>query len=286
MYEKNRELDQQSCRSCGLYYAGLVASKSLALITGASAGIGATFARTLAARGFDLILAARRRDRLEALAGELAAAHGVRVEILEADLTDAAQLHQVETRLHAEPAVTLLINNAGFGISGRFWETDVAAQERMHRLHVIATMRLTHAALAAMVPRGEGGIVNVSSVAGFVASPGSATYAASKCWMNNFTEGLYMELGRTGSQVRIQALCPGFTRTEFHDAAGIDPRTVPSRLWMSPESVVTASLAGLQRNRLFVIPGWRYKLLVRALAVLPAPLIRAGAIRVARRRRR
>jgi uncharacterized protein len=258
-----------------------VASKPLALITGASAGIGATFARTLASRGYSLILVARRRDRLEKLAAELGSA-----EVLVADLTDAAQLKRVEDRVRAAPSIDLLVNNAGFGISGRFWDSDVDAQEKMHQLHIVATMRLTHAALAVMAPRNSGAVINVSSVAAFVASPGSVTYAATKCWMNRFTEGLHMELGRMGSPVRIQALCPGFTRSEFHDVAGIDPATIPSSLWTTAEDVVAASLAGLERNQLFVIPGWRYKLLVRALAVLPMGLIRAGAVRVARRRGR
>jgi short-subunit dehydrogenase len=262
-----------------------VASKPLALITGASAGIGATFARTLAARGYDLILVARRRDRLNALATELAAAHTIRAEVLAADLTDAAQLRSIETRVRSAPPPDLLINNAGFGIHGRFWDTDVEAQERLHRLHILAPMRLSHAALPAMIQRGGGAVINVSSVAGFVASPGSVTYAASKCWMNRFTEGIYMELSRMKSPVRIQALCPGFTYTEFHNVAGIDRTTMPSKWWMSAEDVVTASLAGLEQNELFVVPGWRYKLLVKAIGILPASLVRAGAIRMARRRK-
>jgi uncharacterized protein len=235
----------------------------------------------LANRGYRLILVARRRGRLEKLAAEFGGA-----EVLVADLTDPAQRKSVEDRLRAEPAVDLLVNNAGFGISGRFWDSDVEAQESMHQLHIVATMRLTHAALAAMVPRNSGAVINVSSVAAFVASPGSVTYAATKCWMNRFTEGLYMELGRIGSPVRVQALCPGFTRSEFHDVAGIDPATIPASLWTTAEDVVAASLAGLERNELFVVPGWRYKLLVAALSILPMPLIRAGAVRVARRRGR
>jgi len=268
-----------------VYYAGFVASKPLALITGASAGIGATFARALAARGYDLILVARRRDRLEKLATELASAHAIRADVMAADLTDPAQLQHVEARVRSAPALDLLINNAGFGIVGRFWETDVEEQGRLHRLHIIAPMRLTHAALAVMVPAGRGAVINVSSLAGFVASPGSATYVATKSWMNRFTEGIYMELGRMASPVRVQALCPGFTYTEFHDVAGIDRGTIAAQLWMSAESVVEASLAGLERNRLFVIPGWRYKLIARAIGILPASLVRAGAIRMARRRR-
>lgn len=259
-----------------------MSNRPLALITGASAGIGAVFARALAARGYDLVLVARRRERLDALAAELAS---VRCEVIVADLTDAEQLRLVEARLRAAPPVDLLVNNAGFGIAGRFWETDVEVQERLHRLHILATMRLTHAALGQMVPRGSGAIINVASVAGFVTTPGSSTYSASKCWMNAFTEGIYMELGRMRSPVRIQALCPGYTYSEFHDVAGMDRAAIPKSVWTTAEAVVEASLAGLERNRLFVIPGWRYQLLVKALGVLPRSWIRAGATRVAQRRK-
>ena len=261
------------------------ATRPLALVTGASAGIGATFARILGARGYDLILVARRRDRLEELSAELASRHGVRAEVMPADLTEDAQLRAIDSRVRSAPLLDLLVNNAGFGIPGRFWETDVNAQERLHRLHFLAPMRLTHGALSVMVRRGGGSIINVSSVAAFFPSPGTATYAASKTWMNRFTEALYMELGRMRSPVRIQALCPGFTYSEFHDVAGVDRGTVPAKLWLTAEEVVTESLKGLERNELFVIPGWRYRLLVRASAVLPESLIRAGAIRFARRRK-
>jgi short-subunit dehydrogenase len=250
----------------------------VALITGASAGIGAVFARALAARGYDPILVARRRDRLEALAAEL----GPSTEILQADLTDSAQLKLVEARAAAELRLELLVNNAGFGIPGRFWETDVEMQHRLHLLHILATMRLTHAALGAMVARNRGAIVNVSSVAGFVHSPGSVSYSASKSWINSFTEGLYLELKSMGSAVRVQALCPGYTYTEFHDVAGVDRKTIPDSLWTAAEDVVKASLAGLERDKLFVIPGWRYRALVGLLRVTPASRTRAGAIWYAR----
>ena len=146
-------------------------------------------------------------------------------------------------------------------------------------------MRLTQAGLAAMAPRGHGAVINVSSVAGFIASPTSVTYSASKCWMNRFTEGVYMELGRMASSVRIQALCPGFTRTEFQETAGIDDRNIPAHWWTSAETVVAASLDGLERNRLFVIPGWRYRLVVALVPLIPAWVIRQGAIRLGLRRR-
>ena len=259
-----------------------MATKPVALVTGASAGIGAAFARALAARGYNLILVARRRDRLEALARELTQS-GAEADVLPADLTDPAQLRLVEGRIAAVEALALVVNDAGFGISGRFWKTDVDAQEQMHLLHIVATMRLTHAALAAMVPRNRGAVVNVSSVAGFVESPGSVTYGATKRWMNAFTEGLDLDLRSKGSAVRVQALCPGFTHSEFHEVAGVDPKTIAAPLWTTAEFVVAESLAGLESGKLFVIPGWRYRALVRLLAVVPAALRRPGTIWFARR---
>ena len=257
-------------------------TKPVALITGASAGIGAVFARALAKRGYDLILVARRRDRLEALAAEL----GASTEIIEADLTDSAQLKVVEDRAATEPRLELLVNNAGFGIPGRFWKTDVEMQNRLHLLHIVAIMRLSHAALRAMTARNRGAMINVASVAGFVHSPGSVTYSASKSWINSFTEGLDLDLKSEGSAVRVQALCPGYTNSEFQEVAGMDKKAVPDSLWMAPEDVVEASLAGLERNELFVVPGWRYRWLVRLLRVLPAAWVRSGSIWYARRMKR
>jgi uncharacterized protein len=251
-----------------------------ALITGASSGIGAAFARALASRGYSLILVARRKERLEALAGEINA------EVLVADLTNDAELKRVEDRIAAAENLDLLVNNAGFGTLGRFWEADLDGQDRMHRLHVLATMRLTHAALRGMVARGSGAVINVASVAGFVQSPGSTSYGATKRWINAFTEGLYLELKSAGSPVKVQALCPGFTYSEFHDVAGVDRNLIAKSLWMRAEDVVAASLRGLDRGDLFVIPGWRYKFLVRLLAIVPDGLRRWGSLRYARRAKR
>jgi short-subunit dehydrogenase len=254
--------------------------RPLALITGASSGIGATFARALASRGYSLILVARRQERLEALAREINA------EVLVADLTNDAELKRVEDRIAAADALELLVNNAGFGTLGSFWEADLDGQDRMHRLHVLATMRLTHAALKGMVARKSGGVINVASVAGFVQSPGSTSYGATKRWINAFTEGLYLELKSAGSPVKVQALCPGFTYSEFHDVAGVDRNLIAKSLWLRAEDVVAASLRGLDRGDLFVIPGWRYKFLVRLLAIVPDGLRRWGSLRYARRAKR
>jgi len=253
-------------------------TRPLALVTGASSGIGATFARRLARDGFALILVARRRDRLEALARELGGA-----EVLAADLTRDDELKLVEDRIAAAPDLDLLVNNAGFGTVGRYFEIPVESQDQMHRLHVMATMRLTHAALRAMVPRRKGGVINVSSVAAFGQSPQNVSYCATKAWMNSFTEGLHLELKIAGSPVRVQALCPGFTLSEFHDVVGIDRKTIPSWLWMQAEDVVDASLRGLARGQPLVVPGAIYKLIVKLEAWTPRWLRTAAVVRLARR---
>jgi len=256
-----------------------------ALITGASSGIGEVFARKLAARGNDLVLVARRQDRLDALAEELAQAHGVRAESLAADLTRDTDLAKVEARIRRAESLELLVNNAGFGTRAWFHEADLAAQDGMHRLHVLATVRLTHAALQRMVARGRGSIVNVASVAGFTATPGSTSYCATKAWMIRFTEGLSLELKSAGAPVKVQALCPGFTYSEFHDVAGMDRKLIPHTWWMQADEVVEASLRGLARGKLIVVPGWRYRLVVFLLGLLPRAVLQAGAAKYAARYR-
>jgi short-subunit dehydrogenase len=246
--------------------------KSVAVITGASSGFGVVFARKLAA-DHDLLLVARRKERLETLAAELTAQYGCEVDVLPADLTNENDLSSVAERIAAEPRFTLLVNNAGYGTRGLFWESDLAVQENMHRLHVMATVRLSHAALRNLVPKNVGGIINVASVASFVQRAGSVSYGATKRWMTTFTEGLYLELESIQSAVKVQALCPGFTYTEFHAALGIEREKVaPSSLWLQPEFVVDESLKALARGKLFVIPGWRYQAIVALVSKLPTPL--------------
>ncbi len=241
----------------------------LVAITGASSGIGAAFARRLA-RDYDLLLIARRKDRLDTLAAELSSAHGSRAEPLQADLTAEHDLAAVAARLEQEPRLAMLINNAGFGAKGRFWEAPLETQEQMHRLHVMAPVRLTHAALRNLTARDLGAIINVSSVAAFIRSAGSTSYGSTKAWMAVFTEALYLELKSVRSHVIVQALCPGFTYSEFHDAMGVKRQGMaPSIFWMSAEQVVDASLEGLRRRKLFVIPGWYNRFGVALLSILP-----------------
>jgi hypothetical protein len=257
----------------------MTTTRPLALITGASAGIGAAYARRLATEGYDLLLVARRVDRLKELAAELAGRHGVWAEPLPADLTNAAELKVVEDRIAREDQLEFLVNNAGFGVGGRFYEATLESQDSMHRLHILATLRLSHAALRKMTARGSGALVNVSSVAGFIARPGTVSYHATKAWMNSFTEGLYLELKQARSPVRVQALCPGYTVTEFHDVMGSDRGQVPASMWTPVEEVVDASLEGLKHNKLFVVPGWRYKFIVFLLGIIPRSLLHATSER-------
>jgi len=247
--------------------------KPLAVITGASSGIGAAFARALAGGGYDLALVARRQDRLRSLADELNNHFHARCTLLEADLTRETELRSVEEFLAGAPNLQLLVNNAGFGSLGRFYEASVESQDAMHRLHIMATMRLTHAALRNLTARDQGAIINVASVAAYVPRPGSTSYYATKAWINCFTECLHLELKTAGSRVRVQSLCPGFTMTEFHDVLGIERNFISSAWWMPAEDVVEASLRGLEKGKLVVVPGWRYKLLVALIRLMPRSVL-------------
>ncbi len=260
--------------------------RRLALVTGASSGIGAAFARQLVRRGCDLILVARRADRLNQLAEELTGDAGVHAEVLPADLTKDEELAVVERRLGDAEDLQYLVNNAGFGTRGKFFEADRESQDRMHRLHVLATLRLTHAALPGMVGRRTGSVINVSSVAAFWETPGNASYSATKAWMNSFTEALALELKSVKSPVKVQALCPGFTYTEFHDVMGVDRKVIPGPLWMSAETVVAASLRGLDRGQVIVVPGLPYKCVVLLSRLAPPGIKRAMVSVYAKRMKR
>jgi short-subunit dehydrogenase len=241
------------------------------MVTGATSGIGAAFARRLAAEGSDLVLVARDAGRLGALAGELADRHGVAVDVLPADLTDLtgpAGCAAVEARLADEdlPPVELLVNNAGQGLKGSFWRTPVEDQTHMLNLNCTQVLRLTHAALRRMVPRDRGGVIIVSSVAGL--TPGSrGAYSATKAWATVFTESLATEL--VGTRIRVSAVAPGFVHTEFHQRAGMDMRRVPRVLWLGADDVVDAALRGHRRGRVLTVPGRQYQAIVLAAKLAP-----------------
>jgi uncharacterized protein len=247
-------------------------SERRAWVTGASSGIGAAFAARLAQDGWDLALVARNRVQLDDLAQTLRARQGVAVDVLPADLTDADARRGIERALAGDDSLALLVNNAGFGTAGTFAHLDVEREEAEIRLNVVAVARLTRAALPGMLARRRGAVINVSSMAGFQAGPRSATYAATKAFVNSFTESLHEEL--RGSGVRVQALCPGFTRTECQARAGIDAGGIPSFAWMTAGAVVDAALAGLERGDVICVPGFGNRLLARAAAALPRAAVR------------
>lgn len=250
----------------------------LALITGASAGIGRSYAAALASRGYDLILVARSTDRSEALARELRTRHSVQVEAWTADLSTDRDREEVATRIAALPRLDLLVNNAGFATTGKLYKIPLEPQMDMLRLHVLAPMRLTTAALPQMIERKAGGIINVASVAGFLYGPGNINYSATKSYLISFSLGLGTELAGTG--VSVQALCPGFTHTEIHKEMPHVKKRIPGWMWMDADRVVAISLAQLDRQGpVICIPGKRNKALKFILGLLPHSVKRLLAVR-------
>lgn len=242
------------------------------MITGATAGIGASFVNRLAADGRDLILVARNRERLES-AAEVVRRRGVAVEIISADLAVAEDRTRVAARL-SDPDVApvdLLVNNAGLATHGGFLEIGPDALQYQLDVNVTAVLLLTRAALPGMVDRGRGAVVNVSSVAGFAAGRGS-TYGADKAWVISFTEGIASALTATG--VRAMALCPGYVRTEFHERAGIEVGTRTGPLWLDAARVVEDCLADLAKGKVVSVPSPQYKAIVAVVDMLPRALTR------------
>jgi short-subunit dehydrogenase len=247
-------------------------SRGLAVVTGASAGIGREFAEQLGARGYDLLLVARDGHRLAGAAAALTAAHGVAAEAFPADLSRDEQVTRLAERLAASPRLAMLVNNAGFGSRGRLAQSDRERQTAMVRLHTLAPMRLTLAALPVLLANRSGGVINVSSVAGFLYSAGNVNYCATKAYLTTFSEGLAAELHGTG--VRAQALCPGFTRTEFHARIPGPVEQHPRFAWLSARDVVAHSLRCFDRGGPVVcIPGLRWRLAVGAVRLMPRRLI-------------
>lgn len=263
-----------------------VDAMSTALVTGASSGIGAAFCRELARTGHDLVIVARTESALEELAAGLRSEYGVAVEVLPADLADRDQLERVAERLRLDdPAgphrrVTLLVNNAGFGIGSAFIDADLADEERALDVMCRAVLVLSHAAAVTMRVHAAGGIVNVSSVAGFVQM---GTYSAAKAWVTAFSEGLATELASTG--VKVTALCPGFTHTDFHRRADLDMGRLPETLWLNADDLVRDCLADHRQGKVISVPGTAYKALTGAIAALPRGVVRrvSGALASNRR---
>ncbi|MEV8547989.1 SDR family oxidoreductase [Streptomyces sp. NPDC051572] len=237
-----------------------------ALVTGATAGIGAAFAQRLAADGFDLVLLARDTARLEEAAEKYRTAHGIQVEVLTADLTTETGLADAEQR--AARNVDLVVNNAGFGQRGDFLDTELSEELAMLRVHCEAVLRLTRAALPGMVARGRGGVINVASVAAFFPR---GTYSASKAWVVTFSESACQEVG--GSGAHVMTLCPGWVRTEFHERSDMDTSGIPDALWLDADQLVDAAIRDFRRGVPVSVPDGRYKAMVGLGRVLPRRLV-------------
>ncbi|WP_434093945.1 SDR family NAD(P)-dependent oxidoreductase [Nonomuraea pusilla] len=246
-----------------------------ALITGATSGIGAAFARRLAAESFSLVLVARDEHRLEQTAAQLRLRYGVDVEVLPADLSTEEGLSGVESRLR--DGVQLLVNNAGFGHPGAFLEVPVEDEVRMLKVHCEAVLRLTLAALPGMRRRGAGAVVNVASVAAFFTR---GTYSASKAWVVNFSESAAAEVG--DPRIKVMALCPGFVRTEFHDRAKMDTSGIPGFLWLDADKVVKEAMRDLALGKRVSVPDLRYKAIVAFGRLIPQNLAARVSSRIGR----
>ena len=250
----------------------------IALITGPTSGIGKAFALQLAARGLDVVLVARDADRLDSLAANLRSRFGVAVEVLVADLTNHADLARVEERLRSDVRpVHTLVNNAGFGAGATFEAVSADIIDEMIALHVTAVTRLTHAALPGMRARRSGLVLTVASTAGLLPATSSSPYGATKAYEIALMRGIAGSLAGTG--VHVVAVCPGLTRTEFHERAGLDLGRVPGFLWLSPHRVVSDALRAAARGIVVSIPTKRYRYALRVAGLLPG----AGAAGVVRR---
>jgi uncharacterized protein len=237
----------------------------IALITGATSGIGAAFAKKLASQKYDLILTGRREEKIRSLAYESESTHGIKVEVIIAELTNDQDINLILDKIRLNENIEILVNNAGFDVRKNFFEGDIDIYEKILKLHTIVPLKLTHAALQHMLPKDKGTIINVSSVGAFYVFPKSATYGATKAFINSFTETLKLELKDT--KIKIQTLCPGLTNTDFFISRGEDATSLAkARGWpwsvMTPEEVVERSLKGVEKNQTICIPGALNKLLV------------------------
>ena len=271
-----------SGRSLSLFFRTADVPWSRALVTGASSGIGRAFVLALAEAGTDVVLVARRRERLESLAEEVGVAHGTRAEVLVADLSDEEQLETVEKRLTDDDRpVDLLVNCAGFGTHGRFAELPVEREEQEIRVNVLAPVRLTRAVLPGMLDRGRGGVVNVSSIAAVQPLPHWATYGATKAYLTSFSQAVHEEVRDGG--VTVMALMPGFTRTEFQDHSKSGTEALPDVVWRSADRVARAALHAVGRGRATFVPGIGYRAFAAASRHAPWTLARRIVHRAGRR---
>lgn len=252
-----------------------------ALVTGATAGIGAAYSQLLAKKGFDLVLVARDLPRLNSFANQLKKQYKIKVETIKADLTMPNQLVKVEKRLAIQTKpIDVLINNAGFGIKDSFLDSELKREQELLDVLVTAPMRLTHVALASMLKRNKGVIVNVSSIASWIAG---GTYSAAKSYLTVFSEYLHNEL--KGTNIKVSALCPGFTRTEFHQRGKMRMTGLPNFMWLDANKLVANSWRAAQNNKVVCVPGFQYKTLALIAQYWPRPIVRKIGINVRRKQR-
>jgi len=246
-------------------------ARKTALITGATSGIGRAFAERFASLGHDLIITGRRKALIRAVAGEIAAQHGVRVTVIIAELAGEEDVRRVEKAITAEKGLAVLVNNAGYGFDGLFIERTIGDHIALERVLAEAPVRLAHAALPGMIRRHDGIIINVSSLGAWAPAPVNGIYGGAKAFLNVFTESLHMEVRRHG--IKVQALCPGFTATDFHRQMGVEEEMRRRRLyWMEPADVVAYSMKCLERGKVVCVPGFVNRLLRLALALAPRRL--------------
>ncbi|MFX1536566.1 MAG: SDR family NAD(P)-dependent oxidoreductase [Promethearchaeota archaeon] len=245
--------------------------KQIAFITGATSGIGKAFAKKFASEGYDLIITGRRKQLIKSVADKISKKYGVNVEVIIIELSDDDDLDKLVQKVKATKNLDILVNNAGFATEKKFHEEDIKDQEAMVKVHVLAIIKLVHAAIPNMLERGKGTIINVSSIGAFAASPRNATYSGTKAFINAFTESLHLELLKTG--IKVQTLCPGLTRTDFHEKMGYDNSKLHKNRgiirWMSPEEVVAISLRDLKIGRVISVPGFWNNLLKNLARLVP-----------------
>jgi short-subunit dehydrogenase len=241
-----------------------------ALVTGTTSGIGKSFCELLAREGYDLILVSRDLVRMNAQAETLISSYNIKIEILQADLTDVKQIDAVVNRcMDANKPIEVLVNNAGFGINSDFSKSQIELQAGLINCMIMAPMRLTHAVVKSMEKSKRGFIINVSSVAGYMAG---STYCSAKSWLTVFTESIYSELKNKG--INIHAICPGFTKTEFHSRCEQDVTGVPDFVWLFPERVAVAAWNSVKKGKVICIPGIQYKGLVYLHQYAPRLIVR------------
>ena len=253
---------------------------SWALVTGATSGIGESFTRLLAENNYNIVLVARDMPRLQERARELEAKFRVKTHIIQADLSTDAGCAVVEHYI-ANNQVDVLINNAGFGLNKAFTMSDIDAEQQMFDVLVRTPMRLMHVALPLMKQRNKGVIINVSSVAGFIAG---GTYSAAKSYLTVLSESLHTEL--SGTNIKISALCPGFTRTEFHQRGRMSIKGLPSFMWLDSDKLVAKAWSDALKGEAVSIPGWQYQLLVFVIHSLPRSIIRKVGMNLRKKQRK